>query len=449
MFKDALHIPFAIKGIIIHSTQTSALVILRDCWIGVRSGKIVYLQQNDNRIIEELKKHDIEEDNIIYLQEPKFVVPGFIDTHIHASQYPNCGKCLDEGMLSWLQKYTIPTEAKFADVDFARTQYRKVVSRVVKNGTTTACYLATIFTDSTLELCDIIQSVGQRAVVGKVNMDQNSATYYIEDTVTSAQETERYINEFTRKEYTHIKPCITPRYAGNCSMELMEQLGQIARNHNLHIQTHLAETTEECDMVMNLFPGHNAYADIYSKAGLLTRKTVLAHGIHLTAEERRLIRLQQSGISHCPNSNIAIRSGLLDVRTCLDEKISVGLGTDISGGYSSSILNAMRAAICTSNTIAILKGPNYRQLDYREVFKMATIGGAEVLDMDDEIGNFEVGKEFDALVIDPAVEGGPFDVFRDDTIEDVFQKFVFLGDDRNISRVYVSGHNILRNLRSK
>ncbi|XP_033758264.1 guanine deaminase-like [Pecten maximus] len=378
-----------------------------------------------------------------------FVVPGFVDTHIHASQYPNCGKCLDVGMLSWLHKYTIPTEAKFAELEFARKKYWKVVTRVIKNGTTTASYLATIYTDSTLELCDIIQSVGQRAIVGKVNMDQNSLDFYTEKTVTSVEETIRYIQEVARRKYTHIKPCITPRFAGNCSMELMTQLGQIAQSGKLHVQTHLAETREECDMVRKLFPENRSYTDIYNDAGLLTQKTVLAHGIHLTSEERKLIRLRHSGISHCPNSNIAIRSGLLDVRTCLDENISVGLGTDISGGYSSSILNAMRAAICTSNTIAIQTNLEYRPLDYKDVFQMATLGGAKVLDMDDVIGNFEVGKEFDALLIDPAVDGGPIDVFEDDTIEDIVQKFIFLGDDRNILRVFVSGNNILENLIKK
>ncbi|XP_021344519.1 guanine deaminase-like, partial [Mizuhopecten yessoensis] len=166
----------------------------------------------------------------------QFVVPGFVDTHIHASQYSNCGKYLDEDMLSWLHKYTFPTEAKFADPNFATTKYWKVVSRVIKNGTTTASYYATIHTSPTLKLCDILQSIGQRAIVGKVNMDQNCPDNYKEKTTTSVQDTLRYVQEVESRKYTHIKPSITPRFAGNCSMELMRRLGHIAKSHNLHVQ---------------------------------------------------------------------------------------------------------------------------------------------------------------------------------------------------------------------
>ncbi|XP_060066006.1 guanine deaminase-like isoform X1 [Ylistrum balloti] len=445
MSETLLESSFAISGTFIHSTITSPLVILSDHCIGVISGKIVFIQKNDNKINDVLEKYNIDVGNIICLKGLQFVIPGFVDTHIHAPQYSNCGKCLDEDMLSWLHKYTFPTEAKFADLDFATKQYWKVVSRVVKNGTTTASYFGTIHTNSTLKLCDVIQSIGQRGIVGKVNMNRNSPDYYKENTTISVQETKRYVQEVVMRKYTLIRPCITPRYAGNCCMGLMKQLGQIARSNEIHVQTHIAETTEECDMVRKHFPENESYLDIYNEAGLLTRKTVLAHGIYLTPEDRKLIRERNCGISHCPNSNISIRSGMLDVRACLDDNISVGLGTDISGGYSPSILDAMRTAIFTSNTIALHKGPNYKPLDYQDVFRLATLGGAKVLDMEDHIGNFEVGKAFDALLVDPCVDGGPIDVFREDTMEDIIQKFIFLGDDRNILSVFVAGNDILEN----
>ncbi|XP_060066008.1 guanine deaminase-like isoform X2 [Ylistrum balloti] len=409
MSETLLESSFAISGTFIHSTITSPLVILSDHCIGVISGKIVFIQKNDNKINDVLEKYNIDVGNIICLKGLQFVIPGFVDTHIHAPQYSNCGKCLDEDMLSWLHKYTFPTEAKFADLDFATKQYWKVVSRVVKNGTTTASYFGTIHTNSTLKLCDVIQSIGQRGIVGKVNMNRNSPDYYKENTTISVQETKRYVQEVVMRKYTLIRPCITPRYAGNCCMGLMKQLGQIARSNEIHVQT------------------------------------VLAHGIYLTPEDRKLIRERNCGISHCPNSNISIRSGMLDVRACLDDNISVGLGTDISGGYSPSILDAMRTAIFTSNTIALHKGPNYKPLDYQDVFRLATLGGAKVLDMEDHIGNFEVGKAFDALLVDPCVDGGPIDVFREDTMEDIIQKFIFLGDDRNILSVFVAGNDILEN----
>ncbi|XP_060078633.1 guanine deaminase-like [Ylistrum balloti] len=433
---------FAIVGTFVHSSNEQSLLTLQDHCLGVANGKIIFLQKWDEDLLTLLQEHNILPESVIYLKERQFLIPGFVDTHIHASQYPNCGKGLDEGLLSWLHKYTFPVEAKFADLEFATETYSKVISRVIKNGTTTACYYATIDTDATLRLCDIVDKAGQRAVVGKVNMDQNSPDFYKEETTQSFQNTIRYVNEVINREYQLVKPCITPRFAISCCMDLMKQLGQLARSHHLHVQTHICETRDECTMVQKLYPESKSYTDVYEQAGLLTKKTVLAHGIYLSKEERETIKKRRSGISHCPNSNLSIRSGLLDVKGCFEDDIAVGLGTDISGGYSPSIMDAMRTAISTSNTIAMQRGPSYTPLDYKDVFRMATLGGARVLDMDDIIGNFEVGKEFDALVIDPKAAGSVIDVFENDSIEDVIQKFVFLGDDRNILKVFVAGRDL-------
>ncbi|XP_069103656.1 guanine deaminase-like [Argopecten irradians] len=433
---------FAIVGTFVHSSTENPLIKLEDHCLGVADSKIVFLQKCDANLQTTLLDHNIAAESVIYLEDRQFLVPGFVDTHIHASQYPNCGKGLDEGLLSWLQKYTFPVEAKFADLEYASDTYSKVISRVIKNGTTTACYFATIDTDATLRLCDIVDKAGQRAVVGKVNMDQNSPDFYKEETTQSYRNTVRFVQEVLKRKYQLVKPCITPRFAITCCMDLMKQLGQLARTHQLHVQTHICETKDECNMVQKLFPENKSYTDVYEEAGLLTQKTVLAHGIYLSKEERELIKRRRSGISHCPNSNLSIRSGLLDVKDCFEDDIAVGLGTDISGGYSPSIMDAMRTAISTSNTIAMQRGPSYTPLDYKDVFRMATLGGARVLDMDDIIGNFEVGKEFDALIIDPKAPTSVIDVFENDTIEDVIQKFVFLGDDRNISKVFVAGRDL-------
>ncbi|OWF53676.1 guanine deaminase-like [Mizuhopecten yessoensis] len=433
---------FAVVGTFVHSSDKEPLITLQNHCLGVANGKILFLQKCDANLQTTLRQHNISAENVIYLQEWQFMVPGFVDTHIHASQYPNCGKGIGEGLLSWLQKYTFPVEAKFADLEFATDTYSRVISRVIKNGTTTACYFATIDTDATLRLCDIVDNAGQRALVGKVNMDQNSPEFYKEETTQSYQNTIRFVKEVANRKYKLVKPCITPRFAVTCGMDLMKQLGQLAQTHHLHVQTHICETKDECSLVQKLFPESTSYTDVYEQAGLLTRKTILAHGIYLSKEERKIIKSRQSGISHCPNSNLTIRSGLLDVKACFEDNIAVGLGTDISGGYSPSILDAMRTAISTSNTIALQQGTDYTPLDYKDVFRMATLGGAKVLDMDEVIGNFEVGKEFDALIIDPKAAGSVIDVFENDTVEDVIQKFVFLGDDRNILNVFVAGRDL-------
>lgn len=435
---------FVIRGMFAHSTIENPLIVLADHIIGVSNGKIVFFDQAD-----QLDKHlqpfgGRSKVSLTELKRGQFVIPGFIDTHIHAPQYPNSGKGLDLGLLEWLEKYTFPTEAKFKDIEFAEHVYEKAVRRVLRNGTTTACYYGTIHTDACMKLCDIIDKYGQRAFVGKVNMNQNSPEYYIETAMESTSETERFVDSVLERKNQRIQPIITPRFAASCDDKLMNFLAKLAHDKGLHIQTHISETKDEVAWIGNLFPDHDHYVDVYDQAGLLSKKTVLAHGIYLTAEERKIVKDRECGISHCPNSNTSIRSGTCDVRQLLDEGIKVGLGTDCSGGYSTSMHDAMRCCLHVSNFHAI--HTEKLHISHREAFMMATLGGAQVLDLADTVGNFEVGKAFDALVIDVTKEGSQIDIFENDTIDDILQKFIYLGNEHNFIRIYVDGADVLPGL---
>ncbi|XP_043920323.1 guanine deaminase isoform X3 [Protopterus annectens] len=375
-------------------------------------------------------------------QDLEFFMPGFVDTHIHASQYSFSGTALDLPLLDWLNKYTFPVEAKFDDLSFAKDVYTKVVKRTLKNGTTTACYFATIHTDSSLLLADITNTFGQRALVGKVCMDFNIAHQkYKETPRESVEETQRFIDELQNKQYSRVMPIITPRFALACTGSLLTSLGLLAEEQNLHIQSHISESLKETEAVKMLFCGFQNYSDVYDKHRLLTDKTVMAHGCHLSNEELQLFKCRGAAISHCPNSNISLISGVLDVRNVLNHGVKIGLGTDAAAGYSHSMLDAIRRAIDTSKYIS-MHDSSYKTLSYKEVFRLATLGGSEALGLQNTIGNFEVEKEFDALLISP-VSDGPFDVFDSDSNEDVVQKFINLGDDRNIKEVYVAGKKVI------
>ncbi|KAK3605569.1 hypothetical protein CHS0354_005873 [Potamilus streckersoni] len=428
----------AFCGNFVHATKEEPLVIRQKCCLGVVDGKIVFFETMDN-LEARLEEFMIPKENVTNLKKGQFILPGFVDTHIHAPQYPNAGKGLDLELLDWLQKYTFPAEARYKDQTFANNAYESVVNRVIQNGTTTACYFATIHTDATLLLCDIIHKTGQRALVGKVNMNTNSPDFYIEEKDESLTETERFIGSVLYKKYPLITPVITPRFSGSCDRKLLKQLADLGKKYKLPVQSHISENKKEVEYVKKLFPECKNYTDTYYTAGLLTNRTILAHGIYLSSEELFLIKAMGTSLSHCPNSNISIKSGLLDVRGILDLGIKVGLGTDVSGGYSPSMLDAMRSAIHISKTLGIQKGDDYNSIDHKEAFMMATLGGCEALGLEEKVGNFVVGKEFDALLIDVNVVGSPLDVFKEDTFEDVVQKFMYLGDDRNIVAVFVAG----------
>ena len=224
----------------------------------------------------------------------------------------------------------------------------------------------------------------------------------------------------------------------------MHKLSEVANRFDIPIQTHLAENPKEIEWVKSLFPECSNYTDVYFKHGLLGEKTILAHCVYLTDDELVTIKKCGSGISHCPNSNIALQSGLMCVRECLNRKIKVSLGTDIAGGYSASILDAIRNSIAVSKILTFTKRNDHLPLNTAEAFYLATMGGADCLNLKAKIGNFEVGKQFDALVINFGT-GNTFDYFarshadRDESLEEVFEKFIYLGDDRNISHVFVKG----------
>ncbi|XP_043920322.1 guanine deaminase isoform X2 [Protopterus annectens] len=394
------------KGTFVHATATLPMCILEEHILGVDStGKIAFLEPAEKQ--DELSiEWDFECSDIRELGEGEFFMPGFVDTHIHASQYSFSGTALDLPLLDWLNKYTFPVEAKFDDLSFAKDVYTKVVKRTLKNGTTTACYFATIHTDSSLLLADITNTFGQRALVGKVCMDFNIAHQkYKETPRESVEETQRFIDELQNK------------------------------------QSHISESLKETEAVKMLFCGFQNYSDVYDKHRLLTDKTVMAHGCHLSNEELQLFKCRGAAISHCPNSNISLISGVLDVRNVLNHGVKIGLGTDAAAGYSHSMLDAIRRAIDTSKYIS-MHDSSYKTLSYKEVFRLATLGGSEALGLQNTIGNFEVEKEFDALLISP-VSDGPFDVFDSDSNEDVVQKFINLGDDRNIKEVYVAGKKVI------
>lgn len=275
-------------------------------------------------------------------------------------------------------------------------------------------------------------------------MDANSPQDYIENTDESIADTEKFIKHVKSSEL--VTPVITPRFAPSCTSKLMSNLGKLAKQYNLPIQTHISENLEEVKWVKELFPNCSSYTDVYEKHGLLNDRTLLGHGIYLEKDELELIKKRGCTISHCPNSNFTLISGVAPIRKYLDMGVKVALGTDNSGGYRASMLDAMRMALAASDVVSINSKNKKDILNLKELFYLATLGGAVSIGLGDKIGNFIVGKEFDALLVDVCAQDGPFDAFIEqegfDAPEILLQRFVFCGDDRNILRVFVKGREV-------
>ncbi|OAA80871.1 guanine deaminase [Akanthomyces lecanii RCEF 1005] len=477
-------------GTFVHSKSRRELDIFHNGAVAVdANGKIAAVERDCPSVeaakTQALSKLGWDADNVdIYTtKESQFFFPGFIDTHIHAPQYPNAGIFGKTTLLDWLEKHTFPMEASLKDLAKARKVYTAVVRRTLSHGTTTAAYYATIDVAATNLLTDLCFAIGQRAFVGRVCMDRpgiNPDYYRDESTEAAIQATEQTIEHVRAidPKFDLVAPILTPRFAPSCTPEGMRALAKLQKQGGYLAQTHISENTGEVQLVRELFPESQSYTQVYDDHGLLTPRMVLAHAVHLTEEEGSLIALRKSKISHCPCSNSSLTSGTARVRWMWQKGIEVGLGTDVSGGYSPSILEAARQATLVSRHVAVRAGDDIEKerckLSVEEVLYLATRGGAICLGLEDKIGGFEVGKDWDAQLVGlgrvadsglregeeytanghgagagadaagmvPALNGcdeGNVDIFGWESWDEVMAKWLYSGDDRNTKKVWVKG----------
>ncbi|ORY24134.1 hypothetical protein BCR39DRAFT_472609 [Naematelia encephala] len=385
---------------------------------------------------------------VVQIPQGEFVCPGLVDTHTHAPQYPNIGLGGALQLLDWLEQLTFPEERKFADIEYARQVYGRVVERGLGFGTTTCCYYATTHVEASLALAGICLERGQRAFVGKCCMDRNCPHDYVETTEDSIQDTEKFLSAILSTSSSSskslaplVQPILTPRFAISCTPQLLSSLASISKTYTppLLIQTHLSENLAECDVAAELFPDSKSYAAVYADHGLLAPGTILAHCVHLSDEEMDLIRDTGAGIAHCPNSNTHLSSGCARVRTMLDKGVKVGLGTDCSGGNSPTIMTAMRHASDVSRFRSFVD-QSTSSLSLAEIFYLATMGGATLCRLDQKIGSFAIGKEFDALHIRPV--SPTLWAQKGDSEERLFERWIWGGDDRDVADVWVRGRRV-------
>ncbi|KAJ7775024.1 hypothetical protein B0H16DRAFT_83154 [Mycena metata] len=452
-------------GSVINPVTLMSFKAHTSCLIAVGpTGNIEWMVEDvpDSMVQETMAAHGYIDVDVVPLRSGEFIMPGLCDTHTHASQVPNLGSGQQYELLAWLENMTFPMESKFADIDFARRTYTSVVRRMIDSGTTTCCYFATIHLEATKILAEIVNQCGQRAFVGKCNMNQNSPEHYIEPSpeasISATKALISHIKQLPSNPHATeplVQPILTPRFAISCTSPLLILLGELAASDpNLRIQTHVSENPAEVTFTMSLFPECSSYAGVYDTTGLLRANTILAHAVHLTEDEIELVAKRKAGISHCPTSNFNLNSGVAPIGAYLDRGIKVGLGTDVSGGYSPSILNAIQNASIASKVIAMQHRDepaapgkfSNRQLSVASLLYLATLGGAEVCNLENSVGSFAVGKSFDALVVNVRNDAGNPAMWAEDSaprnLETMLEQFFFCGDDRNISRVYVQGQLI-------
>ena len=440
----------AFLGTVLHTPARGQLEILRDALIVVGGdGVIKAIHRREAAETQEQARRFAARDDLITFGSDQYLLPGLVDLHIHAPQWPQLGKALDLPLEQWLQTYTFPLESRYADAAYAQTVYESLVNGLLANGTTTAVYFGTLHLPATQILADICLRRSQRALIGRVAMDdpEQCPAYYRDASATVAEaETRAFISYVQSMPGNHaglVKPVITPRFIPSCTDDLLTRLGALALETGCHVQTHCSESDWEHRFVLDRYGRTDTAA--LDRFGLLSRRTILAHGNFIGDDDIALIHARGAGIAHCPLSNVYFSDAVFPLRKILEQGVHVGLGTDIAGGASPSILDNARHAVIASRLLESGVDPSQSRderrrpdsrIDAVTAFWLATAGGGIALDL--PVGVFKEGFQFDAVLVDARARDGNLRLEPNDTPEEVLQKIIYQAGRANIREVWVA-----------
>ncbi|MCL7464970.1 guanine deaminase [Phaeovulum sp. NW3] len=366
----------------------------------------------------------------------KLISAGFIDAHVH---YPQTGIIASWGkrLIDWLNSYTFPEEARFADPDHAAGVAARYFDLALAHGTTTMCSYCTIHPASVEAFFAQAQARGLRALAGKTCMDRDTAPPFLRDTAQTAHDdSKRLLDRWHGVD--RLSYVITPRFAPTSTEAQLEALGALWAAHpDCLMQTHLSEQVDEIAWVKGLYPQARDYLDVYERHGLLGPRAVFGHAIHLEPRERARLAEVGAALVHCPTSNTFIGSGLFDMAGLMAEGQRIGLATDTGGGSSFSMLRTMAAAY----EIAQLR---HTALHPAQLWWLATQGAARSLRLEDRVGNIAPGIEADLVVIDLA--STPAIAQRAERAGDFWEELfptIMMGDDRAVAAVWANGRKLI------
>lgn len=322
------------------------------------------------------------------------IMPGFFDMHFHWVQ-DDVRQMPKDSLLAWLEKYTFPTETKYGEKGFAKKKAKEFFKRLTRLGTFGGACYSSIHEEA---LKAAMKEAKGDFVIGNVLMNMNSP----EDLTQSEEESLRLTKKFIKKYGT--RHCFTPRFAITTTPKVMKKGSHMADKAGCFKQTHLSETPQEIEFVLSLykkFPGFEkvrSYTEIYQKTGMLGKRSLMGHGIHLSPQELKVLHKTRTSVIHCPTSNAPLKeqglgSGLFDFRKIDRARVRWALGSDIGGGPFLSMFDVMRSFVL-QNARKGIKEATYVRALYR-----ATLAGAEIMGVQKRAGNLDPGKEASFIVV--------------------------------------------------
>ncbi len=402
------------------ATESPAVRHRPNHWLLIENGRIAGVQAADPG--DTYERHD---------HAGRLILPGFIDTHVHMPQLDVIAS-YGEQLLDWLESYTFPAEIAYADPARSHEGSERFLDALLAQGTTAAVVFPTAHKVSADALFASAQRRGMRLVAGKVLQDRHTPDGLRDD----VEQAERDCRELIARWHgvDRLAYAVTVRFAPTSSPAQLAMAGSLcASDPTLYMQTHVAENRAEVEWAHRLFPEARSYLDVYARAGLLHRRSVLAHGIWLDAADRAALRDAGAQIAHSPSSNLFLGSGLFDWVATREAGAAVTLATDVGGGTSLSMLRTMADAY----KVQAMGG---RRLTAWQALHAATRGAAEALQLGDEIGTLEAGRLADVCVWDWSTE--PVLQRRLGLAKNLHERlfaWMTLADDRNLVEARVAG----------
>ncbi len=362
-----------------------------------------------------------------------FILPGFIDAHVHFPQTRIIG-AMGRTLLDWLESVALPEEARMADRAYAVETAALFARALASHGTTTALVFGAHFAEATAELFEAAAASGLRIASGLVLSDRRLRPDLHVTPKQAYRDSALLIERYHKRG--RLLYAVTPRFAYSTTESMLEVCQQLMRDHpDVRLQTHINESPAEIGAVSALFPWAPDYLAIYERYGLSSARSVMAHNVHGTASE--LDRLANAGtaIAHCPGSNAALGSGCFPLRRHVDAGITCALGTDVGGGLGFGMLKEALHAYLMQRL-----APDPHILDAARLLYLSTRAGAEALGLEDDIGDFQAGKAADFVHLRPPADSVLDIAVRraDDPMQALAALFT-LGGSESVREVRVEG----------
>ena len=409
-----------------------------DGWFYHRDG-LIWVEEGMIKVVGDFSdvKHQLPQTTPIEYYPEQLLVPGFIDMHVHYPQLEMIAS-YGEQLLDWLNRYTFPVEQKYQDFHYASQHAMRFLNQLISHGTTSALVFATSAKQSVDAFFEQAHALNMRMVSGKVLMDRHAPSGLCDSAQEAYDDSTALIEQW--RGLGRLGYAVTPRFAPTSSPEQLEVAGSLLQEHpDTFLHTHLSENRTEIAWVAELFPTRLHYLDVYDHYGLVTDRSVFAHGIHLS--ELELDRLHHCGstICHCPSSNLFLGSGLYPLQHINAQGVRSVLGTDVGGGTSLSMLSTMGDAYKVQQLAQ-------HRLDPLQAFYMATLAGAEALHMEDKVGSLQVGLEADMVRLNLASTPIMAERMKHaKSIEDILFTLMILADDRAVEQTYIMGRPMKEN----